>query len=266
MKVFDYVSYKEYLNSIAGPQKRRTGLKSKMAKAIGCQNGYLSKVLNYNSHLSLEQGERLSTLLAHTKQESHYFLLLIQYERSGTVNLRKYFEEQIEGLRKEYLTLHSRVDIKSEISEQDRSRYYSSWHYCAIHIAITLKHLQTIENLSKHFNLSLSKVNEVLSFLEEISLIEKIENRFRVTTNNIYLEKGSHFIRNHHTNWRLQSLKSLDTISNIDLHYSGVITISKKDAEVIKNKLIEFLNESLNIVEKSKEEELFCLNLDFFKQ
>jgi hypothetical protein len=73
-------------------------------------------------------------------------------------------------------------------------------------------------------------------------------------------------ISKHHINWRLQAIRSLER-KDMDgvLHYSSVVTISKKDVIEIKSLLVKAIESSKAIVRDSKEEELHSLCLDFFK-
>ena len=59
-------------------------------------------------------------------------------------------------------------------------------------------------------------------------------------------------------------MESLDRETGSDLHYSGVLCLSKKDQEKIKSKIFEMLQEHLAISDASAEEEICCYNIDLF--
>src|SRR5687768_11246698 len=95
--VFDYRDYKKYLNDfIKNQASGGHGYRSKIAEALRCHITYISQVLNKDAHFSLEQADELNSFLGHTKDESHYFLLLVQVARAGTHSLRSKFQEQID--------------------------------------------------------------------------------------------------------------------------------------------------------------------------
>ena len=75
--VFDFESYKTYLNGRVGGPRQRRGIKSLMAKTHKCQPTYVSQVLNGSADFSSEQAEVLNRFFGHSREESVFFLLLI---------------------------------------------------------------------------------------------------------------------------------------------------------------------------------------------
>lgn len=67
-----------------------------------------------------------------------------------------------------------------------------------------------------------------------------------------------------HGNWRTQALESLDREQLADLHYSGVLSLSRADITRMKNLFLEAIKDSQEIVRASGEEELCVVGLDFF--
>jgi uncharacterized protein (TIGR02147 family) len=263
-EIFEFRSYKDFLHSRVGPPKSRHGLRIAMAKKLRCQPTYVSQVLNGRAHLSLEQGEALSDFFGLTSDQRHYFLLLIQWERAGTPSLASYFKEQLEEIKTRRLILTARLGGENKLSKEHQSIYYSSWHYAAIHMALTIPQLRSPRALAKALGLSLKRVSEVAEFLCSAGLAQKKGELLETGTNQIRLGKESHNILKHHTNWRHQAIDSLDRETLADLHYSGVVTLSREDVLKLKNRILEFIQESVKTVRESKEEELYCLAVDFF--
>lgn len=263
--IFEYVGYKPYLISKTGSKGSRKGLRLAIANSLNCNTAYISHVLNGSSNFSLEQGEKLNTFLDHTAEESHFFLLLIQYERAGTNNLRKYFLSQIRTLREKRLEIKTRLNVKDGLTPLDQAKYYSSWYFIAIHVAISIGHLQSKEALASYFRLPLKKTGEILEFLLQIGLAKFENGRYRSGTTHIHLGNDSENIIRHHSNWRGQALISLDRERVGDLHYSGALSLSEDDAKKIKDLLIETIKKSTDIaISSSPEENVYCLNLDLF--
>jgi len=50
-----------------------------------------------------------------------------------------------------------------------------------------------------------------------------------------------------------------------DIHYSTVSTLSRRDVESLRTKLVEEIQNYVQTVSQSKEETMYCFNLDFFK-
>lgn len=263
-QVFQFTSYKAFLEAKVGPREERRGIKSQIAQVLGCQPTYISQVLHGKAHLSLEQADRLNSYLGHSKEESAFFLLLVQHERAGTVSLRRHFQDLIDEELKRRLIVTHRLGEQTKLSLADQSRYYSSWHYSALHIALTIPELGSPDALAQHFKLPMKKVNEVLRFLLNVGLAKEVGGRLLTGPAIIRLGNDSPNIQRHHANWRQQATESLDREDLGDLHYSGVISLSEKDALKIKDRLLDELKANLKIVRDSPEEKLFGFCVDFF--
>jgi hypothetical protein len=168
--VFDFSEYKGYLKSHLGGKSHRRGVKSALAHAIPCQPTYVSQVLNGEVHFSLEQATSINRFFGHTEEESHFFLLLLMKDRAGNAELKTYFGRQIENVLEQRLNLTSRLGTKNDLDENEKSIFYSSWHYAAIHMALTVPALRTKEALAHHFRLPLAKITRTLDFLISVGL------------------------------------------------------------------------------------------------
>lgn len=266
MSVFTYTDYNKYLNDcISYMPKKGRGFKSELASYIGCQSTYVSQVLNERADFSLEQAVLVSKFLGHTEDESHFFLLLIQHKRAGSELLRQHFEKLINEQKKHRLILSKRLNVKTVLNEDDQVKYYSSWHYSAIHVILSIKDCQSKENIAKKLGLSLQKVSAILEFLCSVGLAKLVGREYQIGETHIHLEKKSPMISKHHTNWRMKSILSLDNETEDNLYYSSVITLSQEDAYKIKDLLIKNIDSTKKIIKDSPEEVLYCFSLDFFK-
>lgn len=265
--VFSYRSYKAYLRAaIADKTIHGWGSKSALARALSCQTSHISQVLKGQSHFSLEQADNVNNFLDHSRDEAQFFLLLLQLERAGTQSLRDFLQTQLDQLLEKQLVLKNRVNIKRVLSGEDQATYYSAWYYAAVHILITIPGFQTKNEISGYLGLSTRRVSEILDYLVSINLAVKLGNRYRVGDARIYLGSDSSMVAKHHANWRIQAIQSLDRGSTkSDLHYSSVISLSRSDCENIKLQLVKSIEEIKARVKDSKEEELMCFSLDFFK-
>lgn len=50
-----------------------------------------------------------------------------------------------------------------------------------------------------------------------------------------------------------------------DVHYSTVSTLSKKDADILRARFVQSIQEYVEQLTHSTEETMYCFNLDFFK-
>lgn len=263
--LFDHKSYKKYLLSALGGAAKRTGQRAKAAAAMNCQLAYLSRVLNGDADLSLEQAIRLSEYLEHTSDEKKYFLLLLQKDRSGTKELEKYFRDQLQEITALRQQIKGRVNIKEELSQNDQSRYYSRWYYSCIHVMISIPALTTKESIAEYLDLPMALVTEAIEFLALCGLIEDHKGKLSISKRHIHLGHNSENIEKHHMNWRTRAMLSLDRVRPGDLHYSVVFTLSREDSLKLRERLLQTIQENLKDVAPSKEEVVYCQSIDFFE-
>lgn len=263
--IFDYKSYKNYLNEkiINAPSKGR-GLKRKMATHLGCQTAFISQVLNQHVNFSLEQAIKLNQFWSHSKEESRFFLLLVQFERAGSEELRNFFKEEMNQILLKRKNLKDRLDIKDSLNENNQHIYYSVWYYAAIHIMLSVPDYQTPKKISQYLGIPLRQIQEALEFLVKTGLAIQKGNRYEIGLTRIHLDKSSVQIRRHHTNWRSQAISSIDRNEPEDLHYSNVLSISREDIPKVKEVFVKAIEEAREIIKVSPEEEVQVLALDFF--
>ena len=139
--VFDYDDYKDYVrDALDARAENKRGERSRLASFVGCHTAYVSQVLNGAAHFSLEQAEKINHFLGHGKEQSLFFLFLIQLARAGTPSLRKVFEEQLRALKEKQFVLKDRLQFNKTLSREDQATFYSSWHYGAAHVLVSVPH------------------------------------------------------------------------------------------------------------------------------
>ena len=264
--VFDFDYYKEFLNYLVGGPGKRTGKRQEMAKACDCNTAFVSQVLNGNGHLSLEQGQKIFKHFRLSKEEGHYFLLLIQRARAGTTELKRYFDEQLTEIQNRRLHLKERLKLESKITKEDQARYYSRWYYSSIHSLVSIPELQTKEKLAEYLGLPIATIAEGLTFLVESGLVTYENGRYTSGKLQIHLEKESYHIGKHHSNWRMRAIASLDRDTSEDIHYSAVLTCKKKGIEEIRQRLVSEIKGIVETVSQSPspDEEGCALVIDLF--
>lgn len=265
MNLYDFLDYKKYLKFRLGREKQRTGAKSKAAQFIGCQTAYLSQVLNGHAQLSLEQAQKMSEFLSHAPEETHFLLLLVQFQRAGTKELEVYFKNQLDEILDQRQKIKSRVDVNREMSELQKNKYYSSWVYAAVHIALSIPELQNPQKISQYLEIELNRTYEILNFLKESGLAIQEEGIYKIGPSHVHLGNDEDNILKHHSNWRLKALQGLDRGRSQIVNYAVTYSVAKSDVQKIKNKLLDVIQENMKIVAPSKEEVLMCNIIDFFE-
>lgn len=264
--VFEYKDYKSYLHEkiAAAPNKGR-GIKRQMSTFLGCQTAFVSQVLNQHVNFSLEQALKLNHFWEHNKEESKFFLLLVQYQRSGSKDLELFFKSEMNEIIERRSNLKERLNIKDSLDVINQHIYYSAWYYAAVHILLSIPAFQSPKAISEHLRLPIKQIQEILVFLIKTGLAVHKEGRYEIGLTRIHISKDSVQIRRHHTNWRNQAITSIDKNEEEDLHYSNVLSMSDKDVPKVKEIMIKAIEECREIIKISKEERLQILTMDFFK-
>lgn len=264
--IFDFKDYKKFLHAYEESRKSfERGFRSKLAEHLGCQNGYVTQVLSGEAHFSLEQGMRLANFLGLNANDRKYLLLLIEYARAGTKELRDYFLGEITGYREKFMNIKERVGKSRTLSETEQSVYYSSWHYLAIHMLVTLPGYDDPKSIAEALRLPDATVSQALIFLTQTGILREEQGKIKAGLTQIHLNRESPLIRQHHTNFRIAAIQSLTTERKSDVHYSTVSTLSKEDAEKLRAEMVKFVEKYLETIAPSKEETMFGFNLDFYR-
>lgn len=263
--VIDFKNYKEFLKDIE--QSRKTfqkGFRSKLAEFIECQSGYISHVLNGNAHFSLEQTLRVAKFLKLNAREQKYLLLLVEYERAGSNELKTHFEIELRLLKEEYLNIKERVGESRVLSEDNQSIYYSSWQYLAVHVVSSLPEYNDAKSIANALKIPDEVVSRVLLFLIEAGILKEKNGKIVSGLTQVHLNRESPLIRQHHTNWRIAAVQSLMNDNPNDVHYSAVSSISKADVEKLRTEMVQLIERYVETIKPSKEETVCGFNLDFY--
>ncbi len=269
LSIFDFQNYKKFLiKFIESQADEGRGFRTKMADKINCQKSFITKVLNPNSKLDLssEQAEILCSLMQFSQEEKKYFILLLQYNRASTSTLKQHWLDQMKEVLNRRLLIKEEQQSHRVISPEDHFRYYSSWHYSAIRIALSIPNLNTQEALANYFKLDFNFVGEILLFLINRGLIEIKGKHYFISKQSQIMLPSEHPLTNkHHLNWRQKVIELLDKQSPQDLHYSYLVSISEDDSLKIRSFLVEAIKEIIQRAELSPAESLYSISLDFIK-
>lgn len=263
--VYEYRDYKEsvveLINSMAGEGR---GRRKELADHIGCQISHITNVLSGGGHFNQEQAEAAANYFGFNQAETEFFLLLVQFNRAGTSRLREVYLRMLDERQQKHSALKNRLSMPDSLKDREENVYYGSWQYGAIHVLLSIPDFQNREAISARLELPLSRVDAVLSFLVETGLCRKEGSKYLPARPLIHLDKSSHLIARHHTNWRLRTIDNLDLTDDSDLHYSSVFTLSKSDYPKVQEIMSKALAEALKVITASPEEHAAVMCLDVF--
>ncbi len=259
--IYSATTYSECLRSLLLSKR---GVLSEVARKIRCQPSYLSQVIAEKAHLSLEHAISICEHFSFSKDEQRYFLLLVQKGRAGNQPLAEFFESELKEIRQKREQINNRILVQDGLKLEDQVQYYSSWLYTAAHILSALPNYNSRQKIQDLLRIQSEELDQILSFLISRGLIEETGSNLKIGSKRIHLPSQSHQIPRHHANWRLRAIEACNRNRPADLHYSGLIGISKKDGPIAKELYLKFISELEKLLKQSEPEEPFVVALDFF--
>ena len=80
-----------------------------------------------------------------------------------------------------------------------------------------------------------------------------------------YIEAGSPLVFQHHLNWRRRTQEKLENLRPEDLAFTYPVAMSEEDFRLIREKLVQFVEEFKRLSAPSPSQQLYCLNLEWLK-
>lgn len=263
MEVFEYTDYKAYLRERLKTDGKTRGARSRLAKRLGCTQSYISQVLNAKVQISLEHAVEIDDFLGHSPSESQFFMLLVTSAKAATIPLQNYFKRQMRALIEERAKVSENV-LGKRLSNDASRVFYSSWLYAAIHALLMVPGM-TEALVTQRLGVSRKQVANVLEFLISEGLARKEGTTYVATTSRTHLPGDASEILKHHSNWRLRALNALDKDEPVNLHYSGPLALSRKNADLVRKHILSLTSKLEPIVAEPGEEDVYGIALDFFR-
>lgn len=107
---------------------------ARMADVAQTHKATISQIFSGDKDLTPEQAVRVGQLLGLRKPELKYFVLLVEYGRAGSEDLRQLLLEQIRAAQGVKRELSERLVKERELTSEERAVFYSSWIYSAIRV------------------------------------------------------------------------------------------------------------------------------------
>lgn len=261
--IFDFKSYRAFLRWRMEKARPNRGVKSELSKAAQIQSAYLSSVLAGKSDLNLEQAQRVAQYFVLSPPEEHYFLLLLQYERAGSADLKQYFQKQMDQIIEDRNNLSRRLSPQDRLKDNDQALYYSTWMYAAVHVALTISDLQTVEKLSEYFGWPVTKLHALVGELVAMGLVKQEGSSYK-SFQWARIGKESVHLLHHHRNWRWRALQAMEKDLAKGTHFSAVYSLTKSDCQEIREELLAMIERISQKAKNSKEEILQGICVDWF--
>ncbi|MGZ3743368.1 MAG: DUF4423 domain-containing protein [Pseudobdellovibrionaceae bacterium] len=161
--------------------------------------------------------------------------------------------------------ISSRVKKDLELSEEQKSIYYSSWLYTGVRNLSACPNTQDIHKMAEHLKIPYEVLQPVVEFLVANGLCKLEKGHLSYGPQNTHLGAESPYVNQQHRNWRLKANEKMEHRREKDLFYTCPMSLSEKAFEDVRNFLPTVIQQVLKIVGPSVSEEVACFNLDFFE-
>jgi uncharacterized protein (TIGR02147 family) len=169
ISIFDFHDYREFLRAWIDSQTGR-GASSRLAAAMSISPSMMSLVLRGDKNLSAEQASELVEFLALNDLETDYFFILLELGKAGSHKLTQRLQKKKQSVLLQARKISSRVKKDFELSEEQKSIYYSSWLYTGLRNLSACSQTQDVHRMTKHLNLPTEVLQPIVEFLVENGL------------------------------------------------------------------------------------------------
>ncbi len=264
--IFDFLSYREYLTSWIDSQKdRKYGIKGRIATQIGASSSLVSQILKGEKSLTPDQTSDLSDFMGLSELEGEQLHLLVDWDRAGTRRFKEKLMKRILENQERSKKIGARVLRNKELSDEQKSVYYSSWLYTAIRNIAALNDVLSVQDISDYIDVDAGTLNKVIQFLLENQLCIEKEGAITYGPASTHIDRESDYVNIHHRNWRLKAIERMEKREGGDVFFTSPMSLSHKAIAEIEKRIPNFIQEIMKVVGPSKSEEVACLNIDWFR-
>ena len=266
MKIFEFSEVSPFLRHyVSNLPRKGHGEVTRVARFLRVSTTLVSQVFAGRKSFTPEQAQRLSAYLGFTNLEADYFTFMIQKDRAGSSDLKKYWSAKLKELRDESLKVSKRVRVDRVMNDTERAVFYSTPLYSAVRLySSTEEKGVTLDQVSARFEIARAKAAEMMKFLVETGLCTDDAGRFKMGSQKTHVEFGSPHLLKHLSNWRVRAIRASEDLTPQELMYTAPVSLSKKDFDRLREEMMGFIDSFLKTVHASPAEEIACFNMDFF--
>lgn len=265
MNIFEFDDYKRFLRHFIETQpKKGRGVVKALGEYLGIDPSQVSQVLSGGKDFTEEQGMRLSQYIGLSDLGTEYFLILLQIERAGSKDLRQHYLRKRDQIKKTSLNVKEHIPKARELSDYEKSVFYSSYVYSAIRLSTSIGQGLSMNEIVARFDLPRDRVTKIVQFLLSTNLCREQGGRYVMGEQMTHIDRSSPLLLRHHHNWRVKALERSENLSEQELQFTGPVSLSAEDFQKIRSNLVEVINKSIETVKKSEASDVACLLIDWF--
>jgi uncharacterized protein (TIGR02147 family) len=267
MDIFEFDNYKEYVHArVSTMPKKGYGQYRKIAEQLNMSSVMVSQIFKGERHLPMEQAFELTRHFGLNDLESRFFLLLVQIGRAGSERYQDHLRKELSTLRLHSQSLKSRLPSDKELDEASKAIFYSDWIYSGVRLLSSIEGYNTLENIASRFEISPQQTGQIIDFLLSKGLCVEDRGKIRMGASRTHLEASSPYIKSRQISWRLKGFDQMGSADETrDLFYTAPMALSQKAAQEVRKKLVQLIQNVVDLAAPSKSEEVACLNIDWFQ-
>jgi uncharacterized protein (TIGR02147 family) len=264
VNIFEIPDYRAVIEAFILSNRTERAYRTRLSQAAGCHLSYLTRVLQSKCDLTPDHAYGLSHFWNLGDAEAEFFLTTVYLARASSPGLKRKYRAQLEKLKDTHNDLGRQTGVSRTINFASDIEYYASWYTAAIHLLTAVPEFQTPTALAKKVGLEEGLVKEILKKLLEMKLVHLQKDRFVCSRGGLHVPRGSSLAWLHLSNWRHRALANAQRTS-ADLHFTSVYSLSKKDAQALKDLLVKYISQCEAILTDSPDETVIAINLDLFE-
>jgi len=262
MDIFNYENYKLFvLDWIKEKPKFGRGEFKRISDFLKVSSVLISQIFKGQKEISTEQAIRLCDYLGLIELEKKYFISLVSISRAGTHVLKEFYRKDILELKQFSKDISKRVSNTKFLSREDSAIFYSDWKYSAIRLACGLNNI-TKTKIREYFHLDDDTLERYFEFLQSRNLIISERGLLKLGPSSTHLSKSSPFVKQHHRNWRIKSVESIDKMKTDEIMYTAPMCISSDLYDNFNRKILKLIDDIMKDAKESKADNLFYFNID----
>lgn len=262
--VFSYENYRQLLKDFYLSKKKERGTYSyaKFSEEAGLQSpNYLKLVIDGHRNLTQAGIFQFAKALRLSHEELVYFESMVLRDQADSSDIRKYYSQRMNELRKNKPT----KGIKLRINE-----FVSKWYFPAVVVAMEGKAENTdLSEIAKLIGISQGQLEECVRIMKEKKILTVNEGKYSSLSNHIDFHdpKFSNIYQKNYLHEQLQkSMEAFKKRYNKDAKFQAhTFTIPESEFANYENQIHGFIETLIAKADQGPAEKLAQLNLQFFK-
>jgi uncharacterized protein (TIGR02147 family) len=270
--IFQHDDYRTYLRKVV-EQKRHIekgfGLHS-LADMARVQRPYFSKVMARNAELSQDQVYLLCSGLGLADDETRYFELLVELERTALAERRQVLSKTIESMAEEQRTTANNLSAGKESLDLAPStnllEYYLDPLIQIVHISLFIARFSSHpRSLAEALRINPARLNGIIERLLNMGLVAYEGSRLIPKRDSLHLDKRNTLFRSWRTQIKTLSLQRLSELPlDEQVSFTTVFSADAATRRAIHTLFLEFLKSCESLVKDAPSHQTYQLSFDLF--